>query len=431
MKKLSLILGLGFIAFQLHAQNTSPFPTTGNVGIGTTSPNKELEIKGGDGIGIRLYNDQANTWDILNTLYGKLDFVRGGSNTHMRIDQHGNVGIGTTNVIYRTTIDGDYSRGTGLKHIMRLSHTNALDSGDGTSLLLTNRGHGTNDYGGYMALVSTGSNPSYLNPRLDFAVQNPNTHQLVDITTKMSILGNGNVGVGTTNPSEKIEVMGNGASIKLSTASDPTNYSLKLTSNYDYGNKFSFQYGTNVFLQEKQVSNVGQSTNSKLYLSNYYGIGFCPTTDPANENDVALFIAGNGNAVQKGNVGIGTTIPDAKLAVKGNIHTQEVKVDLLGAVMPDYVFTSNYDLKTLTEVEAYIKANGHLPNIPSAKEAEVNGLLLKDMNLKLLEKIEELTLYTIQQEKRIEGLEQENNILKDNQERIALLEQKIEQLLKK
>ncbi len=97
---------------------------------------------------------------------------------------------------------------------------------------------------------------------------------------------------------------------------------------------------------------------------------------------------------------------------------------------PDYVFYKDYDLKTLNEVENYITKEGHLPNIPSAKEMEANGLLLKEMNLKLLEKIEELTLYTINQEKRINSLEQENNELKKQQKRIKLLEEQMALLLK-
>src|SRR5690606_13741149 len=95
-------------------------------------------------------------------------------------------------------------------------------------------------------------------------------------------------------------------------------------------------------------------------------------------------------------VGIGTTTPDSKLTVKGNIHTNEVKVDLLGAVAPDYVFENDYYLKPLKEVENYITKEKHLPNIPSAKNMETDGINLKEFNLKLLEKIEELTLYTIQ-----------------------------------
>ena len=131
-----------------------------------------------------------------------------------------------------------------------------------------------------------------------------------------------------------------------------------------------------------------------------------------------------------GNIGIGTSSPDAKLAVKGNIHTNEVKVDLLGAVAPDYVFYKDYDLKSLTEVENYITEKGHLPNIPSGKEMETNGLYLKEMNLKLLEKIEELMLYTINQEKRIKHLEDANNTHETQKEKIELLEKQVDLLLK-
>ncbi len=102
-----------------------------------------------------------------------------------------------------------------------------------------------------------------------------------------------------------------------------------------------------------------------------------------------------------GNVGIGTTAPDAKLAVSGRIHAEEVKVDL-SVPGPDYVFKTDYELKSLEEVQRYIKENGHLPNIPSAKEMETNGVDLGTMEMKLLEKIEELTLYTIEQQKELE-----------------------------
>ncbi len=111
-----------------------------------------------------------------------------------------------------------------------------------------------------------------------------------------------------------------------------------------------------------------------------------------------------------GNVGIGTSNPGSwKLAVKGKIRAEEIKVETGWA---DYVFKEDYDLPTLEEVEKHIKEKGHLINIPSAKEVEENGILLGEMNKLLLEKIEELTLYVLKQEKRIDQLQHQINIIR-------------------
>lgn len=114
-----------------------------------------------------------------------------------------------------------------------------------------------------------------------------------------------------------------------------------------------------------------------------------------------------------GNVGIGTVNPDSKLTVKGDIHCEEVLVDL--EVPADYVFQKyytgssslkeDYTMPTLEEIETFTKENHHLPNVPSAKKIQEGGLQLKEMTNLLLQKIEELTLYTIEQEKRIKALE--------------------------
>jgi len=117
-----------------------------------------------------------------------------------------------------------------------------------------------------------------------------------------------------------------------------------------------------------------------------------------------------------GKIGIGTDTPDELLTVKGTIHTQEVKVDLDGAVAPDYVFEKHfngfsealpeYELISLEELEVFLKKNLHLPKIPSAAQMEKDGISLKEMNLLLLQKIEELTLYTLQQQKEIDALKE-------------------------
>ncbi len=112
-----------------------------------------------------------------------------------------------------------------------------------------------------------------------------------------------------------------------------------------------------------------------------------------------------------GKVGIGTTSPDYELTVKGKIHAEEVKIDL-SVPAPDYVFKKEYKLLTLEEVQVFINKNGHLPNIPSAKVMETEGVELGAMEMKLLEKIEELTLYILK-------LKQDN---KELEKRITKLE---------
>ena len=88
----------------------------------------------------------------------------------------------------------------------------------------------------------------------------------------------------------------------------------------------------------------------------------------------------------------------------------------------DFVFHENYNLPTLPEVEHHIKEKGHLKDIPSAKEVKKNGINLGEMDSKLLQKIEELTLYTIEQEKKITKLESLNEKLLELQNRLEKLE---------
>jgi hypothetical protein len=108
-----------------------------------------------------------------------------------------------------------------------------------------------------------------------------------------------------------------------------------------------------------------------------------------------------------GNVAIGTTTADQKLTVDGTVKCEEVLVEVFAGTGPDYVFAPDYNLLPLSEVESYIKANQHLPEVPSAKQMEEEGLNLKEMNLLLLKKVEELTLHLIEMEKKVDRLEKE------------------------
>ncbi|MGW9686769.1 hypothetical protein [Flagellimonas sp. 2504JD1-5] len=207
---------------------------------------------------------------------------------------------------------------------------------------------------------------------------------------------NGNYGVGTSNPSAFLEV------------------------NKSINNSWT-----------AKIYNGGGDGQGLLVQSGYGG------SQSSNNPTILRLEDGSGNVRMKvqsnGKVGIGTTNPDSKLTVKGNIHAEEVKVDL-SVPGPDYVFKEDYNLKSLEEVQNYIKEHGHLPNIPSAKEMEANGIQLGEMNMKLLEKIEELTLYTLEQEKKlktqnfkIEKLEEKNKKIVELENRL----QKIEKLLNK
>jgi hypothetical protein len=123
-----------------------------------------------------------------------------------------------------------------------------------------------------------------------------------------------------------------------------------------------------------------------------------------NNNGIVLRVNGNGR------MGIGVDNPEAKLHVCGTIRTTEIQVNMIGC---DFVFEKDYNLMSLSDLEQFIKQNKHLPEIPPATEMEsAEGFPLGALNTKLLQKIEELTLYIIEQNKRLEELEK---LVRNNQ----------------
>jgi hypothetical protein len=175
---------------------------------------------------------------------------------------------------------------------------------------------------------------------------------------------------------------------------------------HDWSLKFAgwtISTGENMKSIVYEIRGVPQNTNILSNIENYN-----PNMDETHQVNNFL-ILGN-------NVGIGTKNPDAKLTVAGNIHAQEVKVTTTAGAVPDYVFANDYKLKSLEEVESFIKENSHLPEIPSAKEIEKNGLMLAEMNMNLLKKIEEMTLYMIEVNKKLEIQNLEIQLLKKKNE---------------
>ncbi|MEK6152013.1 hypothetical protein WIW50_02070 [Flavobacteriaceae bacterium 3-367] len=204
---------------------------------------------------------------------------------------------------------------------------------------------------------------------------------------------NGNVGISASNPTSKLEIRSTGAHYTSNASlyvKDMTNRgTLILESLLDQPTDF-------VLKNNNRLSWVASTRGS----SENYALSFYPSLNGTSWSSPVLSLKTNGR------IGIGTSAPDSKLTVKGKIHAEEVKVDL-SVPGPDYVFKDDYDLRTLEETQQYIKEHGHLPNIPSAEEMEENGMELGLMNMKLLEKIEELTLYLLQQDKIIKQLSEQ------------------------
>jgi len=273
---------------------------------------------------------------------------------------------GATSGFFETSQPINYPSGaTSWWHLLDVRHTNA-----------------TNNY----AMQFAGS---FFDQNLYFRKTDNNSAQP---WLKVLLEENGKVGIGTNTPNSKLQVEGD-------ISSTGVNQRIGFSTSETFVNETGTiaHYGMSLFRNSSGQPGVSQS--------GYYGINFYTT---GNER---MRIKENGY------VGIGSINPDEKLTVKGKIHAEEVRVDLL--VPADYVFEkyytgssnlkSDYIMPTLAEIEKFTKENNHLPNVPSAQEIKDKGLQLGEMSNAMLQKIEELTLYIIEQNKRIEILEAKVN----------------------
>ena len=231
----------------------------------------------------------------------------------------------------------------------------------------------------------------------------------------------GNVGIGTENPQAQLE---------LADIYNPWGMNLKIgndvfLSDMDMSNTIGI-----IGFQDNTMGSIKLGTNGpKLSGSNgNFGIG---TDNPQSELEVVGNFQVSGESYLNGNVGINTSNPTEDLGVNGTIKSTSIEVDdfytanmTMGSlVVPgkittgelevkiigkwqDEVFLPSYSRATLTEIEQFIKENGHLPGIPSEKEVLANGYNVGEMDAMLLQKIEELTLYVLAADKRIVELEE-------------------------
>ncbi|WP_316824699.1 hypothetical protein [Pedobacter miscanthi] len=265
---------------------------------------------------------------------------------------NGYVGIGTNQPVEKLSVEGNIS--------------SSASSNEGGALILVNPVKKNVDnlayrWALYNMTGSYGNSLQFWSYNYDTSVMGP----------KFVIGDNGNVGIGTTTPLAKLDVNGN---INM-----PDGYNL--TWGGDYG---------------PDVPAIASSINA--------GINFYPSGSTLGST---MHINRNGNLV----VGkITQSNSSYKLDVNGKARVNEIVVNTDGA---DFVFENDYRLRPLKEVEAFVRQEKHLPEMPTAKQMSESGVGLGELNTKLLQKVEELTLYLIERDKKI------NRLIK----RVELLEQ--------
>jgi len=204
-------------------------------------------------------------------------------------------------------------------------------------------------------------------------------------SASLYFLANGNVGLGLASPSEQFEI--------YKSTTEPGIISLR-----SYRNDAQFvDVGRVTAKQSKtEIARIGLTRGGGTYTGY---LTFWTKASNSGELTQKMLLDANGN------LGIGTNNTKGyRLAVNGSIGAGEIKV-LNVSSWADFVFEDNYNLRSLNDLEIFIQDNKHLPEIPTEEEVKKDGISVGEMNAKLLQKIEELTLYLIDQNRKIEDLQ--------------------------
>ena len=420
MKNIVFLIVLG-ISFLGNSQNNYPANGTVTIGSnfgasisGTTGGNAlfgtNLALQQGGDDHNQLYTPFAHTNNYgfagIRASWSKIMFYTQKSNTvagqvvnaspKMTINDLGNIGIGIANPLAKFQI---------------------TDNNTVFSIRPESNGSGT---------LLTSGQPLHLvfndnNAGIDYFSIRSNGTTLGNSDEHLRITSTGNIGIGNSNPFSKLYVEGRTSVGRQGVLSmDWTNE----TNWAGNANKWSGYIGFNAYRNNDEGRDLyygrNKYTSKGVLEGSNYGFRWLFRNRNNNDSDGQHLLAEYMRLTNTGDLGIGTATPDSKLTVKGKIHSEEVKVDL-SVPAPDYVFKNNYNLLTIEEVQLFIQKNGHLPKIPSAKVMEKDGVELGIMNMKLLEKIEELTLYTISQEKQIQEQNKKNKELEDRLKKIEIL----------
>ena len=357
------MLSIIFCSLSLSAQNT--FPSSGNVGIATASPSESLDVNGN----IRSNRLRTGSAVFKSNSVSSFNSFNTGSDPSLSTGWIAADFGGSDNASSRLVI------GTGF---------------GGKAVIGTHNGTLT-DWGGQILIAPMG----------------------------------GNVAIGTTNANYKLDVGGTGNFAGQSWFSHGNNN----MSGYSWANAALTTNSIEIVNNNAMVSNssptlafhrygsggpqfrLSADGSNVLYLeSSGVNSARSPVAYGGGPNSYFSRLHVDGSLTMTGNVGIGINNPAERLAVNGIIRSKEVKVEASG--WPDYVFAKSYSLPSLQEVKAYIDQNHHLPEIPSEKEITEKGLSLGEMNMLLMKKVEELTLYLIEKDKREHQQQQEINQLK-------------------
>ncbi|MEA4840819.1 MAG: hypothetical protein VB110_07450 [Bacteroidales bacterium] len=371
----------------------------GNLGIGTTNPTSKLHISnttslpGVGGARIDVTQTQANTTALsdggLSVLYSLVaasatnELVNRAASIRSNNYMTGGGVVQNQRVLNLVSENCTGSRTTNLDMIL-------LETGNSTGIGTT-----TNAYGLHIA-----------------ALPGTNKWGIYD-QSGSNWYTNGKVGIGDVAPEAKLSVVGNAAIGYASGQAAPEN-GMIVGGNVGIGtttpsNLLDVRGLNNIISGGHDIAAFANVSGTAGIVNGWYANGTEVTGGWTRSINNLPYFLGTTSAPQaitildSGFVGIGTTAPDKLFTVKGVIHAQEVQVDVTG--FADYVFEKGYKLKPLSEIHSFISENGHLPEIPSADEAKKNGINVADMQVMLLKKIEELTLYAIEQQKRIEALE--------------------------
>jgi hypothetical protein len=373
----------GTVWVQQGSGGVSPWAVSGNniyntnssnVGIGTSTPSSKfsvagnLLVTGGDisindpsatvffrvdnsaraSVALSGVNDDLNIGTLALNDLGKMYFKTQSVN-RMTIEPNGDVGIGFTSPSYKLDING---------HTRTVGNLIAED--------------------GYIQIKNTTDSKLW---NMQYSSGSGRLLFLESGVERVILQNGGNVGIGETFPAEKLHVNGN-TMIDGDATLNTVNPTIQLqNSNVNKG--FIQLSGDNI-----RIGTNSGNTDGKFVIR-------------TNGGD-RVFVDGSGNV----NIGSQTDAPGYKLRVDGKMICEEVKVKLSTA-WPDYVFEDNHPLMSIDELNRFIRQNKHLPNIPPATAIASNGIEVGDMQKKMMEKIEELTLYIIDLQKQIDQLKQQ------------------------